>query len=102
MRLLILLLSVILTVIASTNLPTAQPTQPPTPQHIMLSSEDLRSAVTAWCGDPAAATETYGHIATWDTGRVTDMSLLFAAEYNKAGDYYEWVYCSTYDTFNGV
>ena len=53
----------------------------------------LRTAVTAWCSDAVAAFSTYGHISSWDTTRVTDMSYLFS-------DDAEGGYCSTYSTFN--
>ena len=36
-------------------------------------------AVTAWFDDRAAAEAAYGHISTWETGGVTDMSRLFCA-----------------------
>ena len=39
------------------------------------TSETLRTAVTAWC---AGDNTTYGHVSTWKTGGVTDMSALFA------------------------
>ena len=39
----------------------------------------IRTAVTAWLADATAAEETYGHISTWCTGGVTDMSTLFCA-----------------------
>ena len=38
----------------------------------------LQSAVALWCDDEAAATATYGHISTWNTAGVNDMSRLFA------------------------
>ena len=38
---------------------------------------ELVTAVNAWCSDPSAAASTYGNIADWDTGRITDMSMLF-------------------------
>ena len=44
----------------------------------VMSNEELRTAVTAWCSDEAAAEATYGPISTWNTGAVTDMSKLFA------------------------
>ena len=38
----------------------------------------IRTAVAAWLGrDEADAEATYGHISTWETGGVTDMSNLF-------------------------
>ena len=38
----------------------------------------IRTAVAAWLSDASAAEATYGHISTWETGGVTDMSCLFA------------------------
>jgi len=38
----------------------------------------IRTAVWAWLWDASAAEATYGHISTWETGGVTDMSCLFA------------------------
>ena len=57
----------------------------------------LRTAVSAWCDNEASATTTYGHISTWDTSGVTDMSYLFGAYYSGG-----WVgmYCSSTSTFN--
>ena len=40
--------------------------------------ESIRTAVRAWMEDRAAAEATYGHISTWETSEVTDMSELFA------------------------
>ena len=41
--------------------------------------ESIRTAVRAWMEDSAAAEAMYGHISTWDTSGVTDMSWLFCA-----------------------
>ena len=52
----------------------------------------IRTAVAAWLSDSAAAEATYGHISTWETGGVTDMSWLFCGssyDYSFAG------YCNT-------
>ena len=38
----------------------------------------IRTAVAAWLSDATAAEATYGHISTWDTSGVTDMSWLFS------------------------
>ena len=59
----------------------------------------LRTAVSAWCDNEASATTTYGHISTWDTSGVTDMSYLFS-RYDSTGSDVGGVYCSSYDTFN--
>ena len=55
----------------------------------------LRTAVSAWCANVADATTTYGHISTWDTSSVTNMSYLFAPTSSDVG-----AYCSSYSTFN--
>ena len=43
----------------------------------VMDDSTIRTAVTAWLADPTAAETTYGHISTWETGGVTDMSELF-------------------------
>merc|ERR550514_893331 len=40
----------------------------------------IRTAVAAWFDDQSAAEATYGHISTWETSGVTDMSCLFNQE----------------------
>jgi len=45
----------------------------------------IRSAVPAWLSDATAAEATYGHISTWETGGVTDMSELFCAQSGACG-----------------
>ena len=42
-----------------------------------ITDANVHAAVSAWVNDPAAAEATCGHIKWWDTGAVTDMSLLF-------------------------
>ena len=39
--------------------------------------ESIRTAVADWLADATAAEATYGHISTWETSGVTDMSHLF-------------------------
>ena len=46
---------------------------------IALDDDSIRTAVDAWLSDSAAAEATYGHISTWDTSGVTDMSYLFCS-----------------------
>ena len=49
-----------------------------------MSDANIRTAVRAWTEDRAAAEATYGHISTWATGGVTDMSELFQwASFNE-------------------
>jgi hypothetical protein len=43
----------------------------------VMTDSSIRTAVTAWLSDPTAAEATYGHISTWETGGVMDMSWLF-------------------------
>ena len=54
------------------------------------TSETLRVAVSAWCDDEESATRAYGHISTWKTGGVTDMSSLFAPSGWKIRFVHSW------------
>ena len=47
----------------------------------------IRTAVSAWLSDSAAAEATYGQISTWETSGVTDMSSLFCGTW--------WSECNT-------
>ena len=47
----------------------------------------IRTAVTAWLADATAAEATYGHISTWETEGVTDMSEFFCATFYCHGYY---------------
>ena len=58
--------------------PTPRPTPRPTIKNFMTDSR-IRTAVAAWLSDAAAAEAAYGHISTWETSAVTDMSWLFCA-----------------------
>ena len=53
-----------------------RPTPQPTINNVMTDS-NIRTAVAAWLSHSASAEATYGHISTWETGGVTDMSELF-------------------------
>ena len=55
----------------------------PAPTITPLAADDstIRTAVAAWLSDSAAAEAAYGHISTWETGGVTDMSELFCVQY---------------------
>ena len=57
-----------------------------------MDDTSIRTAVTSWLENAAAAEANYGHISTWDTGGVTDMSYLFNGrpdyEQYKAGAQY--------------
>ena len=43
----------------------------------VMDNGKIRTARDAWLADPTAAEATYGHISTWETSGVTDMSWLF-------------------------
>ena len=43
----------------------------------VMTDDTIRTAVAAWVSDATAAEATYGHISTWATSGVTDMSWLF-------------------------
>ena len=49
-----------------------------------LDDTTIRTAVAAWLSDSAAAEAAYGHISTWETGGVTDMSYLFCGTTSSA------------------
>ena len=53
-----------------------------------LDNDSIKTAVDLWLSDSAAAEAAYGHISTWDTSGVTDMSYLFCA---RSG----WGSCNT-------
>jgi len=42
----------------------------------VMTDSTIRTAVAAWLSDSASAEATYGHISTWDTSGVTDLSQL--------------------------
>jgi hypothetical protein len=42
-----------------------------------MTDSNIRTAVAEWLSDSAAAEAAYGHISTWETSGVTDMSYLF-------------------------
>ena len=48
---------------------------------IKFNNQTLRAAVKKWLENPKKATSKYGHISSWDTSKVTDMSKLFLDAY---------------------
>merc|ERR1719163_781350 len=50
----------------------------------------IRWAVAAWVSDATAAEATYGHISTWGTSGVTDMSSLFYGKIEFNEDIGAW------------
>ena len=54
---------------------------------LAMDDSSIRTAVDAWLSNPAAAVATYGHISTWETGGVADMSYLFcgSVSYSSSG-----------------
>jgi len=53
----------------------------------VMTDSNIRTARDAWLADASAAETTYGHISTWDTSGVTDMSWLFcgSSSYSSYG-----------------
>ncbi|CAH0373149.1 unnamed protein product, partial [Pelagomonas calceolata] len=45
-----------------------------------MTDSNIYTAVAAWLSDSAAAEVTYGHISTWQTSGVTDMSYFMFRE----------------------
>ena len=62
---------------ASTSCGVVQMDNCPITGYVMDDSS-IRTAVTAWTSNAATAEATYGHISTWETSGVTDMSDLFS------------------------
>ena len=54
----------------------------------VMDDTTIRTAVAAWFDDRRGAEATYGHISTWETGGVTDMSFLLCG-------YQHTMYCNT-------
>ena len=50
----------------------------------VMDDTTIRTAVSAWLSDSASAEATYGHISTWETGGVTDMSDLFCGQWGES------------------
>ena len=57
---------------------------------IALDDSTIRTAIDEWLSDASAAEATYGHISTWETGGVTDMSNLFSWEASFNDDIGAW------------
>jgi surface protein len=51
---------------------------------------ELKTAVDAYCADNAAGEATYGHINTWNTSNITDMSQLFQQKQTFNSDMFNW------------
>ena len=47
----------------------------------VMTDSNFKTAVYGWLSNPTTAEATYGHISTWETGGVTDMSELFSPVY---------------------
>ena len=67
----------------------------------VMTDSIIRTAVAAWYSDATAAEATYGHISTWDTSGVTDMSGLFDSASSFNDDISPWD-TSGVTTMNGM
>ena len=56
---------------------------------IALDNDSIKTAVALWLSDRGAAEAAYGHISTWETGGVTDMSWLFCGNSYYCGSQYK-------------
>ena len=90
--------------LCSTNVAKAAPSPAPTasaaptPSNVV-SDARIRMAVRAWMEDRAAAEAMYGHISTWETSGVTDMSKLFCVRQDwMEGE--SWDDCVSEASFN--
>ena len=59
----------------------------------VMDDSSIRTAVAAWLADASAAETTYGHISTWDTSGVTDMSYLFCVRQDWMEGKSQWDDC---------
>ena len=81
--------------VSASRPPVSDPSQPHRrSQAFRMENATLRVAVTEWRMNPAVARVRYGHISTWNTTDVTDMSGLFCTVFSFYDDN------STYNTFN--
>jgi surface protein len=62
----------------------------PQPMNNVMDDSNIKTAVRAWLSHSASAEAKYGHISTWATGGVTDLSRLFALESSFNEDISAW------------
>ena len=60
----------------------------------VMTDSNIRTAVAVWLSDATAAEAAYGHISTWETSGVTDMSSLFCVWQGWMEDQPEYLYDS--------
>ena len=68
---------------------------------VAMDDGTIRTAVAAWLANATAAEAAYGHISTWKTGEVTDMSGLFEDASSFNDDISPWD-TSGVTTMNGM
>ena len=62
-----------------------------------ITQGNIQTAVNLWCSDRDSAINTYGHISTWNTSQVTDMSGLFENQTTFKDDISGWDVSSVTD-----
>ena len=67
---------------------------------ILITQDNIKSAVTQWCATPLYATYNYGSINEWDVSGVTDMSGLFMYQSTFNDDISKWTMNQVTDTNN--
>ena len=67
----------------------------------VIDDSNMLAACEIWTREPSAATTTYGHISTWNTSGVTNMSFLFAEKESFDADLSLWN-TSRVTTFEGM
>ena len=66
----------------------------------VMDNGKIRTARDAWLSDATAAEATYGHISTWETSGVTDMSWLFCVPEDWMEGDSNYIYCVSAASFN--
>ena len=66
----------------------------------LITDTNIQTAVDQWLSDPSEAEDAYGHISTWNTSAVTDMSGLFEDKNAFNDDISNWEVSAVTDMNN--